>query len=196
MQTYSQDRLYIDSSGNVGIGTASPSQKLHVNGNIRVGNTYFVDSAYSFPSNAAGFGSDGYSAGVRGDQFTVGKRDGVNYAPVYAQSFVNMSDIRFKKDIKPLGPTLEKLDAMHGISFVWKNSSASSSEEGSVSPQRNIGVVAQEIELLFPELVTTDARGVKLVNYDGLTVVLLEAVKELKAKNDELKARIDALEPR
>lgn len=47
-----------------------------------------------------------------------------------------------------------------------------------------IGLIAQEVEHVFPELITTNNEGVK---YDKITAVLIEAVKELKAQNDALK---------
>jgi len=51
-----------------------------------------------------------------------------------------------------------------------------------------VGLIAQEVERRYPELVSTDPEGYKAVNYAQLTPVLIEAIKELKAKNDTLKA--------
>jgi hypothetical protein len=52
-----------------------------------------------------------------------------------------------------------------------------------------MGVIAQEVEAVFPELVHTDERGVKMVSYNGLVGVLIEAVKELDARLEDLEAR-------
>jgi len=55
-------------------------------------------------------------------------------------------------------------------------------------------VIAQEVEAVFPELVTQSDNGYKTVDYDRLTAVLIEAVKELRAENQALKQRVKALE--
>ena len=61
--------------------------------------------------------------------------------------------------------------------------------------RRRVGVIAQELEAVFPELVfTSGGEGYKTVAYYQLTAVLIEAVKELNAENDELRARLEALE--
>ena len=53
------------------------------------------------------------------------------------------------------------------------------------------GVIAQEIEQEFPELVNTDSDGFKSVSYEGIAPILIEAVKELKAEKDELQTKVD-----
>ncbi len=54
---------------------------------------------------------------------------------------------------------------------------------------KQIGLVAQDVEAVIPELVSTDTRGYKAVSYNKLTAVLVEAVKELKAENEKLKEK-------
>ncbi len=62
-------------------------------------------------------------------------------------------------------------------------------------PGRRLGVVAQEVEAVFPELVSLyGVRGYKAVDYSGLTGVLLEAVKELRRENGSLRRRMALLE--
>ena len=56
--------------------------------------------------------------------------------------------------------------------------------------KKHIGVIAQEIEQEFPELVKTDIDGFKTVDYVGITPILIEAVKELKAEKDELETTV------
>ena len=60
--------------------------------------------------------------------------------------------------------------------------------------QKEIGVVAQEVESVFPELVASSAEGYKSVDYAKLTAVLIEAVKELKTENESLNRRLQTLE--
>jgi hypothetical protein len=86
---------------------------------------------------------------------------------------------------------LAKLARVRGVSWAWNEAAASA---GSVPGEREIGVIAQEIEEVFPELVSTSPEGYKQVKYAGLIGVLLQAVKELKAENDRLAERVAALE--
>ena len=66
---------------------------------------------------------------------------------------------------------------------------------GRSTGHREIGVIAQEIETQFPELVTTwGEENYRAVDYGRLSGVLIEAVKELKAQNEQLLERIEALE--
>jgi hypothetical protein len=92
----------------------------------------------------------------------------------------NTSDRRFKKNIKPIEGALAKSMRINGNSYQWNKLAE---KEKSLQENKNkIGVIAQEVEKLFPELVETDKKGYKSVDYAGLTAVLLEAVKELSAK--------------
>lgn len=91
------------------------------------------------------------------------------------------SDIRWKKNVETLANPLEKVLKLRGISFDWKREEF----EGSNFPEgRQIGIIAQELEKEFPELVTTDGDGYKAIAYDRLTAVLLEAIK---AQQEEIK---------
>ena len=56
---------------------------------------------------------------------------------------------------------------------------------------KQIGLVAQNVEEVIPELVSTDKKGYKAVSYDKLTAVLVEAIKELKAENERLKGHLE-----
>jgi hypothetical protein len=117
---------------------------------------------------------------------------------LHYNTLVSYSDMRLKTNITPLTHVLEKLEQLRGVSFEWNDASASLT--GHTPGQRDIGVIAQEVETVFPELVTTWGEdGYKAVAYDKLTGVLLAAVKELKAETDaqqqhiqELKAETDA----
>ena len=90
------------------------------------------------------------------------------------------SDRRLKDNITPLTNVLDKIDEIGGYEFDWNNNQAT--YEG-----HDIGVVAQEIESVFPELVQTRDNGYKAVKYEKLTAVLLQAIKELKSEIKELK---------
>ena len=86
------------------------------------------------------------------------------------------SDARLKANIVSLGSTLAKLLLIDGKSYTMK-------KDG----KQKIGVLAQDIQKVFPELVSTDDRDMLAVNYQGLVPVLINALKEQQAEIDELK---------
>ena len=122
-------QMVLDTSGRLGIGTSSPSEKLNVSGNILATGTITPNS-----------------------------------------------DIAFKKDIKPLTNVLNKVTQLLGINFTYKNNN-----------EKSMGLVAQDVEKVFPELVRGE-EGNKSLNYMGLTGALIEAIKELSAKVEALEA--------
>ena len=102
------------------------------------------------------------------------------------------SDIRLKTNITPLTDILPKLDNISAVGFNWKNGA---------DTKHQIGFIAQEVEKIFPELVFTDDKGYKSIDYSKFSAILLGAVKEqqkqieeLKTENNFLKFRIEKLE--
>ncbi|PLX11545.1 MAG: hypothetical protein C0597_14910 [Marinilabiliales bacterium] len=96
------------------------------------------------------------------------------------------SDIRLKENIKTLENSLDKILRLRGVNFTWK----SDPELGA-----RIGFIAQEVEKVIPELVfENEVDGYKGVNYEEMSAVLVEAIKEMKTENEELKLRISKLE--
>ena len=126
--------VVINTNGNLGIGTTSPSYMLHVNGSV------------------AGVGA--YNA---------------------------LSDIRYKKDVKSLAHSLAKVLAIRGVTYKWI-------DEDKYGSQTQIGVIAQEIEKIVPEVVTTGSDGVKRVKYTDLIPLVIEAMQEQNAELELLKA--------
>jgi len=100
------------------------------------------------------------------------------------------SDLQLKEEISPIAGALDKIERLRGVSFEWKPGTP----ESTIWPGRQYGVVAQEVELVFPELVGVDSEGTRFVRYHRLVAPLIEAVKELKAENDELRQRLEILE--
>ena len=100
------------------------------------------------------------------------------------------SDISLKKDIQPLDRSLEKITSLKGVSFRWKTDE---NPDRGLSKERQIGLVAQDVEKVLPELVRTDKDGKKSLSYDKLTAVLAEAIKAQQAEIQELKAMITKL---
>lgn len=131
-RTNNMTRMTILNTGNVGIGTISPTQKLHVVGNI----------CYTGTSSAC-------------------------------------SDKRYKKDIQKIPYALDKVLSLNGVYYYWKKDEYPNQ---AFTEDRQIGVIAQELEELFPEMVMTDQEGYKSVDYARLTPVLIESIKTLHAK--------------
>ena len=90
------------------------------------------------------------------------------------------SDINLKNDVKTITGSLQKISKIRGTKFNW-DSRKDTPYEGS-----DYGVIAQEVEEIFPEMVVTRENGIKAVRYDRLIPVLIEAVKELSLKVDNL----------
>ncbi len=85
----------------------------------------------------------------------------------------------------------DKLARIRGVTWTWNEQAIAAGREPGTA---DAGVLAQEVEAVYPELVTTAPEGFKQVSYTGLVGVLIEAVKELKAKNDALEQRVSELE--
>ena len=82
--------------------------------------------------------------------------------------------------------TTRKLAEVRGVTWEWRDDAPDEAKD-----QPGIGVIAQELERVFPELVSTDEQGRKKVDYVGLIGPLIEAVKELDARVSELEHRLD-----
>jgi len=105
--------------------------------------------------------------------------------PVDAPAFYTFSDQRLKQDIRPLGGALAAVRQLRGVRYTYRQDI-----EGKPLPKgEQVGVLAQEVEKLYPELVSTAPNGYKAVNYSQLTPVLLEALKEQQQQIDTLKAQ-------
>ena len=89
------------------------------------------------------------------------------------------SDINLKENIHQIKNPLDKVIQINGVGFRWKD-----------SKEEAIGVIAQDIEQVIPELVKI-SNGTKTVNYNGLVGVLIEAIKEQQRQIEDLKKQIN-----
>ena len=105
-----------------------------------------------------------------------------------AYGITDASDIRLKTNVRDLQNTnvLENIQKLRGVKFEWKDSKFGVGDQ--------IGFIAQEVEKIYPELVDTDEDGYKSVQYGKMTAVIVEAIKGLISKDNELENRIKALE--
>jgi hypothetical protein len=103
------------------------------------------------------------------------------------------SDRRFKENFSQIDGALNKIQQLSGLYYDWK---VEAFPEKQFTQDRQIGLIAQEVEALFPEMVRTDNQGYKSVNYGRMTPVLIEAIKEQQDEISQLKAEKVALEAR
>jgi hypothetical protein len=101
------------------------------------------------------------------------------------------SDIRLKKNIQPFPAVLDKVVQLQPVSYTWRTDEYPQFHFGT---SRTSGLIAQEVEKVFPEMVSVDEGGFKRVNYSELPYLMLQGIRELKAENDDLRARIRRLE--
>ena len=92
------------------------------------------------------------------------------------------SDERLKQNIADLEGALDKVNAMRGVTFDWKELSEEERKTIHSHEGHDLGVIAQEVQAVYPELVHQRDHGYLSVDYVKLTAVLIQAVKELNAK--------------
>jgi len=95
------------------------------------------------------------------------------------------SDIRLKDNIKSIDKALDKVNSIQGIEFDWIEK-----EEVHGNSGHDIGVIAQEVEKILPDVVTTRDNGYKAVKYEKIVPLLIEAIKDLSKQVDGLKRLI------
>ena len=231
--------LLINNSGQVGIGTTSPTQKLDVAGSavfsqrlIANTNQYYIKYAVWNSASNYGIGmTNGFTYGALNNDYamtfcmnndtdrgfwwgydgqskstgamslnmqgklkvnhsiglgtvnpsaTQGRIDASNDIVAYSTS-----DIRLKDNIKSIDKALDKVNSIQGIEFDWIEK-----EEVHGNSGHDVGVIAQEIEKILPDVVTTRDNGYKAVKYEKIVPLLIEAIKDLSKQVDGLKRLI------
>jgi hypothetical protein len=199
------ESLVLDTNGLVGIGVQEPERQLHLRGQnaafrmdrsvnsaafilVRTDSAYNPLKAYVIGVNATGenqggliindLGADTSGSGDR--RMTINNLGDVLFTgSVSAPEVVNTSSARYKDNIETLTAASASVSRLRGVSFDWK-------ETGN----RSLGLIAEEVAAVFPEVVTTDPDSgeAEAVNYSALTAVLVEALKEQRARLDALEA--------
>lgn len=117
--------------------------------------------------------------------------------PVWSQGVKITSDARLKSDIQPIDNSLENLMKLNGVSY-YLHAKPSASENGlksaKVYDKKTIGVLAQELLKVYPELVGQDSDGYYAVDYIGLIPVLIEAIKEQQYQIADLNDKLESVE--
>ena len=171
-------------NGNTGIGnnTFSPQFPLDLAGRMRV--RHNGETAGIHFNNSAN-NTDGFVGMKTDDEIGLyinnGWRFWVTSSNAYVNgNLVNTSDVRLKNRITAISKSLKSLKLIKGYHYYWKDSNLGQGWQ--------TGLIAQEIEQVFPELVSVGEDGYKAVNYIGLIPHLIEAVKELDKRTEEVTA--------
>jgi hypothetical protein len=198
--------VYGHSNSTAGVsGTSENSDG--VRGSSRGLNGYGVygSSGARYHAGVKGYSTGNYSAGVHGynnsnvsgsgvygeSPYDVGVRaSGVSYdfyAQGSGQDYGSSSSIRWKSDIEPIDKPLDKVISLRGVYFNWDK------EHGG---EHDVGMIAEEVGEVLPEIVQYEPNSIYAtgMDYSKLTPLLVEAVKALKAENDTLQKRLNALE--
>jgi hypothetical protein len=133
-ETNGTTKMFISSSGNVGIGITSPGYPLEVSGSVGGTSIYASNDIVAF------------------------------------------SDQSVKENIRPIENVLERIGNSRGVLYDRVDS----------GDKNNIGFIAQELEIAFPELVVTNSDGTKAVKYQNTVAVLFEAIKEQQKQINDI----------
>jgi Chaperone of endosialidase len=191
------------SSGYVGIGTNSPSYVLHVyksvsngtwlssfqNGTTSLQLAYGGGAGIFVNTNNTSSGLYGLDVYNGSSHVLYARNDGnvgiYTSSPGTYNLYVNGtayssggwtgSDFRWKKDIEPLENVIQEIMQLNGVRYTWRKEEF---PEMNFDAGTQIGIIAQDVEKIFPELVRTNSDGYKAVAYEKLTAVLVEGIKE------------------
>ena len=185
------------SSVNVGVGTTAPIGGLHIKSNSSTTNPQLL-----LEDESNGFAKLAFRNDLTADRWTLNVKPESTAAnarffmffnqnnltlhgngnAVLAGTLTQNSDRRMKKNILPLCHVLPDLTDVHGYQYQWIDTARSQ------APQ--IGFIAQEIQKAFPSLSGLDDNHNLTVNYPAMTAVLLEALKELHIRQEQLDAQL------
>ena len=196
--TYYDNSALEIASGTSGGGVTGITMRAVYHGDSSGGIEFYTKSVKRMSIGSTGNIAMLGNSSVTGNLTVTGTINGSTYPP---------SDRRFKINITPISSALNKIDSLQGVFYYWNRE---------VFPDRNftdnkqVGLIAQDVENVLPEVVHTAVDGYKSLSYDKLTAVLIEAVKEqrciIKKQQDEnskqseiitsLLKRVEALEKR
>lgn len=160
------------------VGSAIPARA----GNFEIWNTGLSVASFTITSNGrVGIGT----STAPDDKFVV--VNGSATGRYTTSGWTHSSDIRLKQNIEKLGNVLPSIKQLQGVTYSFKSDAQNISQ---------IGFIAQDVEKLFPQLVTTDSNGFKSIAYGQVSAVLVEAIKEQQNIIETQQEEIDALKQR
>ncbi len=160
-----------------GVSLGSTLSTLTFNSTYLSGTSYNGSASVTLAIKANSDGSDPTGFPVVARDAT-GSFSAGNSGTITAQDFNSTSDENLKSNIETFKNGLETIKSVRGVTFDWKS-----------NQKPSVGVIAQELERVLPELVTEG--DPKTVNYNGLIGILIEAVKELSAEVEDLKKSLN-----
>lgn len=175
----------INISGNAATATSasSASTASACSGNSATATTATNQSGGTVSATSGSITSLGVGTAASG---TSGEIRATNNITAYYSS-----DIQFKTNIKNIADPLSKITQINGVEFDWtdKYIKDNGGEDGYFIRKHDVGVIAQEIERVLPEVVATKEDGSKAVKYERVCALLIEAIKELDKKVKRLEVR-------
>ena len=162
-------------TGHVGIGTNDPNRPLHINQNsstmgIRL--EYTSGISWSTYVDAAQDYNFAYNDALK------------SYIDDSDGSYITVSDRNLKTDINPFPLVLEKVKQLQPCLYRFKDDMSGGN--------KSIGLIAQEVEPLFPEVVH-EKDGIKALNYDAFAIIAIQAIKEQQEMIEKQQSQIDEL---
>ena len=202
------EAMRITSGGFVGVGMTNPTYKLQVNDTIAsvtafgnfaalqsIGGTGYRWSLANDSTFRLQYTTNGFSSITTPLFVTSNGALGLSVTPTNTQGrfeasndivAFSTSDKRWKNNIVKIDSPLEKISQISGVEFDWIEDEPLHGNKG-----HDVGVIAQEIELVIPEAVQTRESGMKAVQYDKIIPLLIESIKEQQKQIDELKQIIN-----
>jgi hypothetical protein len=150
------------------------------------GRLILTPSAGSTPANFSSGGASGFTFKYSTDTYCQISSNGI-VTNSNVTAYGSPSDRNLKENIQPLTNSLEKVKALQGVSFDWKKDTP---EHTLVGMTHDIGLIAQNVQEVLPELVREGEDGFLSLRDRGLVAVLIEAIKELNAKVEDLQNQL------
>lgn len=187
--------ITVNSSSNVGIGTNTPLAKLHVHNNgtgpalqvVKEGSqplAAFYDADVSTSTPRVLIANDGnVGIGTTSPNYVLHVENDAYLAHVFTTEVTMTSDRNLKTDVRTIENAIDIVDHLRGVHFAWKQDT-----------RKSIGMIAQEVENVLPELVHEDVQGYKSISYGNMIGVLIQAVKEQQEQIRMLQSRLDRFE--
>ncbi len=199
------EKMRITSAGNIGIGTASPAALLHLN---NANSSLRIEGPALAASGGAAISVGGNGdivvdkPGTIGGRFIVKESGNVGIgtaAPterlqvvgnILASGTITPSDFRYKENILDIANSLQKVKQLRGVTYNLRTTEFS---EMQFDTKEQIGLIAQEVEKVMPNVVHTGGNGYKGVEYEKIVPLLIEGMKEQQKQIDELKLLVQKL---
>ena len=160
--------------------TSNTDWRIENGGNLKLFSSNNIDGGvterYSFGTSIfRPSADDAYQLGASSQRWT----------RVYAvNGTIQTSDVRMKKDIRPISYGLSAIEKMRPVSFNWK---------GSKDQASHLGLIAQEVQKIIPEVVDDGDPSCLGMNYAELVPVLIRAIQELSQTNEDLKEQNESI---